>query len=117
MRRLLAIPVLSAAVGLGAWLGSNDGARAAAAGPEAIPVRLGDKIQVVGAPIGCRVVRMGDLGRRVVVDCRRAGSLTGTYGTLFTAHEAVLVRFESSHTARMVVIANHDGDVRRCEAR
>lgn len=118
MKRLLALTVVAAATGLGAWLSSNDGAGAArAVGPKTVPVRLGDKIRVVEAPIGCQIVRMRELGRRVVIDCRRAGALAGTYGTLLTAHEAALVRFESRHTARTVDLAIHEGAVRRCEAR
>jgi hypothetical protein len=118
MRRFLAIAV-SAAIGLGGWLATNDGARAArTAESQTVSVRLGDRIRVVDAPrIGCRVVRMTEFGGRVVIDCRRAGRLAGTYGTFFTAHEAALVRFESSHTAKEVVVAAHDGAVPRCEPR
>jgi hypothetical protein len=118
MRRLLVLPVLVAAAALSAWLASSQGA-GAARGPEPkiVPVRLGDRIRVVDAPmIGCRVVRMSQLGGRVVIDCRRAGPLAGTYGTLLTAREAALIRFESRHTAKRVAEARHDGSMQRCEA-
>jgi hypothetical protein len=118
MSRLVAIAGLAAAVALGAWLASVGGAASVrATGPQTVSVRLGDRIRVVDAPIGCRVVRMRELGRRVVIDCRRAGPLAGTYGTLFTAHEAALVRFKSRHTASLLLVATHNGQVRRCEAR
>jgi hypothetical protein len=76
--------------------------------------RVGDRMQVANTRIGCQVVRMRELGGRVVVDCRRAGALKGTYGTLLSPREAVLVEFESRTTARQVAVAVHDSRARRC---
>jgi hypothetical protein len=59
---------------------------------------------------------MSQFGGRVVIDCRRAGPLAGTYGTLLTAREAALIRFESRHVAKRFAEATHDGSIRRCEA-
>jgi hypothetical protein len=79
-----------------------------------LEARVGDQIRVVGSPIGCRVVRMRQLGGRVVVDCRRAGPLEGTYGTLMSGREALLVEFESRHSARRVVCAVHRRGEPKC---
>lgn len=113
MKGLLAISALLAAIALGGWSASSDAA--GGADPETITVRPGDQIRVAGAPIGCRVVRMKEFGGRVVIDCRRAGPLAGTYGTLISGREAVLTQFKSKRAAKQVVYATHHGDVRRCE--
>lgn len=116
MKGLLAISALFAAIALGGWLASSNAARVArATDPDTVTVRLGDKIRVAGAPVGCQVVRMKELGGRVVIDCRRAGALAGTYGTLISGREAVLIQFKSKRAAKQVVVAPHHGDARRCE--
>ena len=112
MRKLLAtgaLLVAAAAIGLIASALAPAQPRA-----DVLQVRVGDRIRVVNAPIGCRVVRMRQLGGRVVIDCRRAGALRGTYGTLFSAREAVLLKFESRNTAKRVAVAVHHGDVQCC---
>ena len=113
MGRLFIVFALLTATAAGGWFVSN---LAAAQTPDTmLEARLGDKIRVMDAPLGCRVVRMRQLGGRVVIDCRRAGSLGGTYGTLLTAREAVLVQFESSRVAKRVAVAVHEGESRRCK--
>ena len=62
VRRLLACSGLVTAIAAGGWFGSN--LAAAKAPVTVLEVRLGDKIRVVDAPIGCQVVRMRDLGGR-----------------------------------------------------
>jgi hypothetical protein len=76
--------------------------------------QLGDRIRVVGAPIACRVARVRELGHRMALDCRRSGPLRGTVGTLLTGREAALVRFGDARVARVVSIAEHGGELRRC---
>jgi hypothetical protein len=115
MSRLLLAPLGCAAVALGAWLGSgSDASGAASSSRELVTVGVGDRIQVDGAPLGCRVVRVRELGRRIAVDCRRGGALTGTYGTLVTPREAALVEFTSAKTAKLVFVGKHDGEGRKC---
>jgi hypothetical protein len=65
----------------------------------------GDIVEVAGAPIGC-IVRLhkGELA----LDCRRAGPLAGTYGTLLTPKQVVVERFESSKVAKVVFQAHHE---------
>jgi hypothetical protein len=112
MSRLVALPVLCAALALAAWLGPGS----AAGGPSGTTfvAALGDRIRVIDAPIACRVVRVRELGRRVALDCRRSGPLRGTVGTLLTAREAAVVRFANARVGRVVSIAEHDGELRRC---
>lgn len=115
MRRLLAVGVIGMAAALGGWFASGETADGASHGKsEVVVVQLGDRIRVADASIGCRVARMRQLGGRIVVDCRRAGALAGTYGTLLTAREVAVMRFQSKHSAKLVVVATHEGGVRRC---
>jgi hypothetical protein len=115
MSRLVALPVLCAALALAAWLGPGS----AAGGPggssgTTFVAALGDRIRVIDAPIACRVVRVRELGRRVALDCRRSGPLQGTVGTLLTAREAAVVRFANARVGKVVSIAEHGGELRRC---
>ena len=107
MKRLLACSGLCAAVAAGSWLGA--GLASTHAPASVLEVRLGDKIRVVDAPLGCQVVRMRDLGGRIALDCRRAGALAGTYGTLLTGREAAVIRFQSKSRAKIVLTATHEG--------
>jgi hypothetical protein len=68
-------------------------------------VRAGDIVRVAGdANVGCRV-RPHDGAE--TLDCRRAGSLAGSYGTLLNKNEVVVVRFESARVAKIVFAAKH----------
>jgi hypothetical protein len=70
---------------------------------QTIMVRVGDRVRVFGAGnVGCEVVRRGGFQ---TLDCRRAGPLAGTYGTLFNKQEVVVVKFIDSHNAKIVFSA------------
>jgi hypothetical protein len=69
-----------------------------------VPVAFGDIAKVSGAPIGCIVRRQSG---EAALDCRRAGDLTGTYGTILTKTQVLVVRFESSKVAKIVFQARH----------
>jgi hypothetical protein len=112
MKRLLGAAAVMTALGC-TWFASTLVAASTSTGGE-IEARLGDRIRVVGAPVACRVVRMSELGGRVVVDCRRGGTLEGTYGTLLSSREAVLVRYESSRAANQVAVGVHEAEPKRC---
>lgn len=73
---------------------------------------VGDTMVVNGSPIGCQVNRRDG---RIVIDCRRGGSLARTYGTLFDKRGVRVVRFRSSDTAKVVFKAKHQGRARRCD--
>jgi hypothetical protein len=81
---------------------------------DAIVMRVGDTMQVEGAPIGCQVDRRDG---RPVIDCRRAGKLAGTYTALFDERRVRVARFRSSDTARVVFTAKHRGAARECDKR
>ena len=110
----LFLACLLAAAGTGAVVAGATGMAAVSRADAVVEVRPGDRIRVMGAPVGCRVVRLREFGGRVVVDCRRAGELEGTYGTLLTAREAVLVRFESGKTAKRVAVGVHELSSKQC---
>jgi len=112
VRRLLACSLAIAMLAAAGW--SATGGATEGRTEEVFNVRPGDRIRLVDAPIACRVVRMKQLGGRVVVDCRRAGALAGTYGTLVSAREAVLVRFESSTTAKRIAVGIHRRAAESC---
>jgi hypothetical protein len=113
MTRLLlaAVVLLGAATGVLAVRGTGS---ASADQGNAIVMRVGDTMQVEGAPIGCQVDRRDG---RPVIDCRRAGKLAGTYGTFFDEKRVRVARFESSQTARVTYTAKHRGKSRRCADR
>jgi len=112
MKRLLACSLAAAVVGTA--FGAATGLAAHWRTGSAIEVRPGDRIHVAGGRMGCRVVRMSELDGRVVIDCRRAGALEGSYGTLLTAREAILVRFVSPRTAKQVAVGVHERGMNRC---
>ena len=106
---LLSIFVLALAV-LGLVLRGEGFARGDAA--TTVVLSVGDTMRVRDAPIGCQVTRRND---RVTIDCRRAGRLAGSYGTLFDARRVRVARFRSSDTAKVVFKATHRGRARRCD--
>jgi hypothetical protein len=110
---LTAVAALSAGGGLSvAVLGG--GARAQVPDPPpatTVALGAGDAMVVEGAPIGCQVIRRGG---RLVIDCRRAGPLRGTYGTLISARRAEIARFRSNRSAKVIFTARHHGGAHRC---
>lgn len=109
MRRVLVASAVVTATAASGWFASAATQRSGTV----LEARVGDTIRVVDAPLGCRVFRMRQLGGRVTIDCRKSGALPGTYGTLFTAREAVLIRFETNRTAKRVTVAVHGAAPRR----
>jgi len=112
MNRFLAL--LAAAATLGALACGTLAFRAQAGpGPTPLVLNVGDVVRVGGtANVGCKV-RMDD--RLPTLDCRRAGPLTGSYGTLLNKNEVLVVEFESSKLARIVYSARHStGEISRC---
>jgi hypothetical protein len=110
-RTLLLTLVVVAITALGLALREAASARGDAA--QNVVMRVGDVMEVEGAPIGCQVARRDG---RIVIDCRRAGRLRGTYGTLFGDRSVRVVRFRSSDTAKVVFKAKHRGVPHRCAA-
>jgi hypothetical protein len=109
MTRLLLLTIVALAVGLAVLALRGGPARGEAA--QTVILGVGDVMEVEGAPIGCRVDRRDG---RLVIDCRRAGRLSGTYGTLFDERRVRVTRFKSSDTAKVVFKAKHRGRAKRC---
>jgi hypothetical protein len=108
--RFFLLIISSAALALCVHLVILRPARAAHVG-QPIFLHPGDVVQVSGAPLGCRVVVPGGLE---TLDCRVAGSLTGSYGTLISARRVRVVRFRSAHLAKIVFVATQRGAFRTC---
>lgn len=108
-RLLLLTTVVLALTALGLALRGGAPARGDAA--KTVVMGVGDVMEVDGAPIGCQVTRRDG---RVVIDCRRAGQLEGTYGTLLDERRVRVARFRSSDTAKVVFKAKHKGRPHRC---
>jgi hypothetical protein len=77
-------------------------------------LKLGDRVRVERAPVGCRATRLAKHGDRIFLDCRRAGQLPGTYGALVSGLDVLVVRFETANTAKVVFRARHEGAAERC---
>ena len=50
----------------------------------------------------------------MVLDCRRAGTLRGSYGTMIGKSGVLVVRFRSNRVAKTVLTARHGGSVTCC---
>ena len=110
MNRPLAL--LSAAA-LAAGVGSAVALGAVGTASQTLTVQPGDVIRVAGnANVGCKV-RPHDGAE--TLDCRRAGPLTGSYGSMLNKNELLVVRFESATVAKVVLVARHGNrKVTRC---
>ena len=75
---------------------------------------VGDSFVVPDAKIGCQVTRRGS---SVLVECRRAGTAKGPYGTCFSSKTVGVARFKSSRTAQVVFTAKQGGKWRACGGR
>ena len=83
--------------------------------PPAQPaLRVGDSFVVPDAKLGCEVTRRAS---SVLVECRRAGRVKGTYGTFMSGKTVRVARFRSSRSAQVVFTARHGGGWRACGAR
>jgi hypothetical protein len=98
------------AIALCAYFAVLRSAHAARTG-RSIVVQPGDVVQLSGAPLGCRVIVPS--GAKTL-DCRVAGSLAGSYGTLMSVRRLQVVHFRSAHVAKVVFVAAQHGASRTC---
>jgi hypothetical protein len=110
MTRYLVPSIVVLALAVAGLAVRADGSARGSSAADAV-LRVGDTMKVEGAPLGCQVTQRNG---RVVVDCRRAGSLAGTYGTLLDERRVRVARFRSSDTAKVVFKARHRGQARPC---
>jgi hypothetical protein len=109
--RLVALIVLLLSIPLGPQIWSMRSAHAAASQDEPVFLDVGDSFQIAGAPLGCKVIeRRGGKS----LDCRIAGRLAGSYGTLMSATRLNVVRFTSGRVAKVVFTATQHGGFRVC---
>src|SRR5262245_53322666 len=83
-------------------------------GSAEILVGLGDVVRVEDGALGCRVARRAGFGDQQILDCRRAGRLSGTYGVLLGDRKLLVVRFEERGVANVVFTGTHGGSFRTC---
>jgi hypothetical protein len=86
-------------------------AHAAVSATEPVLLDTGQAVQVSGAPLGCRVIAPSGVK---TLDCRVAGPLAGSYGTLMSGKRLQVVRFRSARVAKVVFIATQHGGFRTC---
>ena len=109
MKRLAVLVAAAAAAGIGLLQ-----LEAHAFSSDALMLSLGDRVRLERAAVGCRVTRLAGQGRQIFLDCRRAGSLRGTYGAYVGEQRVLVVRFLDSRTARVVFSARHQGSAKTC---
>lgn len=102
------------AMGLAAVATLSQRGDAHASASDTVTLSFGDKVRVHQAEVGCRVTRLAGHGNRAYVDCRRAGSLRGTYGAYFGEDKVLVVRYVDSRTARLVFQGRHEESPNRC---
>ncbi len=108
--------VLVVAVSLAGWWPGHTRSAAAqpGSGSQEILVDLGDVVRVEGGAVGCRVTRRAGFPGQKLLDCRRAGSLPGTFGVLMGVRKLLVLRFEKQDVARVVFTATHEGESTTC---
>jgi hypothetical protein len=110
MRRFM-VGTLLLAAGVSILIAHSRPAGAARASTPSMFLDVGDSFQVTGAPLGCKVVARNG-GK--AIDCRVAGTLTDTYGTLMTGSHLMVVRFRNAHVAKIVFDARQRHDFTTC---
>jgi hypothetical protein len=86
-------------------------AEAATGGGRTYEVKVGDVVKLTNGRLGCAVRRRDG---QTVFDCRRAGSLRGSYGTMTGESRVLVVRFLSEGVAHVVFAAKQGGEAARC---
>jgi len=107
MRYILGVFLAFAAAG--AACDAVAGAKSAGGAP--IVLHIGDTIQLAASPVGCKAgVRSGVK----TLDCRVAGPLAGSYGTLMSGGRVLVIRFRTARTAKVVFEATQRGYAKTC---
>jgi hypothetical protein len=109
--RFVALIVLLLSIPLSSQIWTMHSAHAAGSQQGPVFLDVGDSFQVAGAPLGCKVIeRRGGKS----LDCRVAGRLAGSYGTLMSATRLDVVRFRSGRVAKVVFTATQHGGFTVC---
>lgn len=81
--------------------------------PQQFVLKVGDSMRIDGAQLGCQVtIRRG----RPTIECRRGGSVAGTYGTFMDRRRVTVARFRSPTSAQTILTARHRGGWRACKS-
>jgi hypothetical protein len=82
--------------------------------PQQLLMRLGDAVRVEGVDVGCQVAQHDG---EVMFECRRLTNVAGTYGTFIGNKRALVARFRSGETARVIFAAKQRGGWKACGPR
>jgi hypothetical protein len=98
MKRGLALLSVAAALGIIAFACFDQSGAAGllrASSARSVVLQVGDTVRIRGTNIGCAVAK-------------RQGVRAGTYGTLMSDKQAIVMRFESPAAAQTVFTAEHN---------
>jgi hypothetical protein len=109
--RVIGLLALLASLGLLIHGWSSRTADAATPGAGRTFLQIGQVAQLSGAPVACKAMLRDGLR---TLDCRVAGQLAGTYGTLMNRGRLLVVRFRGVHLAKVVFQADQHGAFAVC---
>jgi hypothetical protein len=107
MNRRLAVLFVAAALGIIAFACFDQSGAAGllrVSSARSVVLQVGDTVRVRGTNIGCAVAKRQGV---TVVECLEAVRRVGTYGTLMSDAQAIVIRFKSSAAAQTVFTAWH----------
>jgi hypothetical protein len=102
MNRQLALGIIAASAAAAVALPPATGITAPARAPHVVPIAVGDGVQLRGTHVRCLAARLRGNG---AVDCFREGELAGTYGTVITPTNVLVVRFKHGRSGTIVFAA------------
>ena len=115
MNRRLALLSVAAALGVIAFACFDQSGTAGllrASSARSVVLQVGDTIRIRGTNIGCAVAKRQGA---TVVECLEAVRRVGSYGTLMSDKQAIVMRFKSQSAAQTVFTAKHNnGHYRAC---
>jgi hypothetical protein len=114
-RRLLMLVVLVVALGLALARPAETASGSAQTTEDELLLEVGDIVRVGDAAVGCKVTRSSAFSGQKILDCRRAGPLSGTYGALLGDRKLLVVRFGDERVARVVFTATHKKSFSKCD--
>jgi hypothetical protein len=114
-RRLIMLVVVVIALGLALARPAETASGSAQTAEDELLLDVGDIVRVGDGAVGCKVTRSSAFSGQKILDCRRAGPLSGTYGALLGDRKLLVVRFRDGQVAKVVFTATHKRSFSRCD--
>jgi hypothetical protein len=114
-RRLIMLVALAIALGLALARPAETASGSAKTAKDELILEVGDIVRVGDGAVGCKVTRSSAFSGQKILDCRRAGALSGTYGALLGDRKLLVVRFGDGQVAKVVFTATHKKSFSRCD--